>query len=243
MKYLVYVISLAKDTQKRQNLKNKFKDYDEFEIIDAIDGKNLNAKQYFDLIIPYFNRTKKIISPSEVGCALSHIKACEKFLQMGGAEHCLILEDDCLGNDECIKKAFEIAQNLPQNSFFHLGGFEQSKPPKIWGKIYNHTLNLSPLCIKNLTGAVSYIIDKKSALNILNAQKSILSLSDDYENVLKSVENVYFKNLFGVDLANSNIQDERSLKIKSKKPLLKKLSPILFVDKYLKGNVFAKDLS
>ena len=165
------------------------------------------------------------------------------FCKWGGVEHCLILEDDCLGNDECIKKAFEIAKNLPQNSFFHLGGFEQFKPPKIWGKIYNHTLKLSPLCIKNLTGAVSYIIDKKSALNILNAQKSILSLSDDYEMILKSVENVYFRNLFGVDLADSNIQDERSLKIKSKKPLLKKLSPILFVDKYLKGNVFAKNLN
>lgn len=41
----------------------------------------------------------KILTPGEVGCALSHVKALEYFLETDDS-YCLILEDDIKGGDK-----------------------------------------------------------------------------------------------------------------------------------------------
>ena len=51
MKYPVYVISLERDTKRKQNLKKQFKSYDEFEIIDAVDGSKIPSKEYYKYMI------------------------------------------------------------------------------------------------------------------------------------------------------------------------------------------------
>ena len=40
----IYLISLAKDTKRRELLQQKFSSYDSFNLIDAVDGRELNAR-------------------------------------------------------------------------------------------------------------------------------------------------------------------------------------------------------
>src|SRR5690606_22765699 len=90
----IYLISLEKDIQRRIDLEKKFlKSYQSMHWIKAINGKELSAKDYFYYTQQYFNAHKKLITPSEVGCTLSHIQTLEVFLETD-EEYCLILEDD-----------------------------------------------------------------------------------------------------------------------------------------------------
>ena len=41
--YPVFLISLAKDAGRREALKQRFKSYDKFTLIDAVDGRQMNA--------------------------------------------------------------------------------------------------------------------------------------------------------------------------------------------------------
>ena len=47
MQYPVYVISLAKDEERRNSLKKQFNSYNEFNIIDAVEGNKIDIQQYF----------------------------------------------------------------------------------------------------------------------------------------------------------------------------------------------------
>ena len=46
----IYLISLAKDTKRRELLQQKFGSYDSFNLIDAVDGRELNAREYYKII-------------------------------------------------------------------------------------------------------------------------------------------------------------------------------------------------
>ena len=45
----IYLISLAKDTKRRELLQQKFSSYDSFNLIDAVDGSELNAREYYKM--------------------------------------------------------------------------------------------------------------------------------------------------------------------------------------------------
>jgi len=51
------------------------------------------------------------MTPGEVGCALSHMKAYENLIH-SGEEYALILEDDVIGNDKDIEKIQELIPEL-----------------------------------------------------------------------------------------------------------------------------------
>ena len=99
-KFKIYVVNLKKDKDRRKNIiieieKQNIKNY---EIIDAINGNELSNKELDsasyknkNLINPW--NTK--MSPSQVGCALSHIKIYKKFIQTD-YNLALILEDDAV---------------------------------------------------------------------------------------------------------------------------------------------------
>lgn len=74
----IYLISLEQDIQRRTELAKRFpKTYPNMQWIQAVNGKDLSAKEYFSYAQQYFNIHQKIITPSEVGCTLSHIQALE----------------------------------------------------------------------------------------------------------------------------------------------------------------------
>lgn len=100
---IIYLISLEQDIQRRSELAQRFpENYPKMHWIKAINSNGFSAKDYFSYATQYFHSHKKMITPSEVGCTLSHIKALEIFLKTD-EEYALILEDDIIGEDESIK--------------------------------------------------------------------------------------------------------------------------------------------
>ncbi|MFA7418026.1 MAG: glycosyltransferase family 25 protein, partial [Acholeplasma sp.] len=98
----IYLISLPQDVERRAVLKDQFpRYYDQFIHIQAVDGRKLPAQEYFTKTLPFLKKYNRPMTPAEVGCALSHIKALEAFLETD-ATHALVLEDDIIGSDENI---------------------------------------------------------------------------------------------------------------------------------------------
>ncbi|WP_304342200.1 glycosyltransferase family 25 protein [Campylobacter ureolyticus] len=202
----IYFISLKKDEKRRENCKRQFpKYYNNFIQVEAVDGREIGSLKYFELINPAFYKLNKLLSPSEVGCSLSHKKVYELFLK-SEADYALILEDDIIGTDEDIEKVINLTKFLNPNSIFICGG--QDSYSVFVKEIYNNFYILSKY--SNLTGTCSYVITKNSAKKLLNLQTEILDIADNWERLSKDL-NVYFSDIFihPLDLQTSNIQKER----------------------------------
>ena len=90
-----FVISLASAGERRAYIEQHLTQLQHpFEFIDAVDGQRLSEKQ----LVNVYDRSKSLrngrgLSVSEIGCALSHLKAYRKMADEG-IGHALILEDD-----------------------------------------------------------------------------------------------------------------------------------------------------
>ncbi len=98
--FKVYVINLKRETKRRENIINELRKQriTDFEIIDAVDGKEIK-KNELDLLI---SKNNKFINPvnthmnaPEICCALSHIKVYKKFIKTD-MDYALIFEDDAI---------------------------------------------------------------------------------------------------------------------------------------------------
>jgi len=64
----------------------------------------------------YVQKYHKQMSPGELGCTMSHIKALEQFLKSDN-DVALILEDDIMGTDENIQKLIDLnVSSIDDNS-------------------------------------------------------------------------------------------------------------------------------
>ncbi|MBP3194898.1 MAG: glycosyltransferase family 25 protein [Cardiobacteriaceae bacterium] len=214
MKYPVFVISLTKDEERRKQLKEQFNSYNEFKIIDAVEGNKINIQEYFKYLSGSLAKYNVLISPNELGCTLSHIKAYEEFLQTD-AQYCLILEDDIIGGDEIIEKAFSLTDKIPKNAMILLGGGD----PKAWGKkIADNFYQISRYSLERIYNAHAYILDRQAAENLLSIQKDTPTLTDIWCLLLPQKEiSLYFSDLIRQNYGEnpSNIEIEREIKTKN----------------------------
>ncbi|MGG7073950.1 glycosyltransferase family 25 protein [Campylobacter sp. 9BO] len=227
MDYPVFLISLASDELRRQTLKERFTSYDKFNLINAVDGRSMLAKEYFSLARPSLQKHGKLLSPGEVGCTLSHMKAYEEFLK-SGAKLGLIIEDDVIGDDECVKLAFEMASKMPENAILHCGcqdWFEGrfslfAKKILASDKILLQDKDTSLFCIPGYSrtaiwSTAAYVVTKQSAESLLNTQKHTLCVSDHWDFLLgENGLKMYFCDIFShpkIGTTDSNIESERSV--------------------------------
>ncbi|QPH86778.1 glycosyltransferase family 25 protein [Campylobacter concisus] len=213
----IYLISLAKDTKRRELLQQKFSSYDSFKLIDAVDGRELNAREYYKIISPSFKAYGKVLSPAEVGCSLSHVKAYEEFLA-SEAKFALIFEDDVIGSDQAIKEAFLAASKMPENSVLICGmqdGLEgrfSAFGKKVDTSLSRPLWQVSKHSFSSIYRAGAYVLTKKSAKNLLEIHKRALCTTDVWDYLLGVNDmQMYFCDLFAhpTDLSGSNIEGER----------------------------------
>ncbi|EJP74638.1 MULTISPECIES: glycosyltransferase family 25 protein [Campylobacter] len=256
--YPVFLISLTKDAGRREALKRRFKSYDDFRLIDAVDGRQMNAREYFGYVLPSFRAYGKILSPAEVGCSLSHVKAYEAFLA-SEAKFALVLEDDVIGDDVGVAAAFELAEQIPQNSLL-VCGCQDGLAGRFsaFGKRVNLNANLentklwlvSKYSHSSIYRAGAYVLTRQSAQNLLRIHKRALCTTDVWEYLLKQDDMaMYFSDIFShpIDLSGSNIEAERI--DRGYKPNLKaRLKSLKFLfcsrfEKYFMGHerIFKRD--
>jgi glycosyl transferase family 25 len=211
---IIYFISIEGDDFRRTELKNCFpKFYPKMLWVKAVNGKSLSAKEYFFYAQKYLKNNKKLITPSELGCTLSHIKALKNFL-ITDEDYCLILEDDVIGCDQDIILLENLVNILPENSLMLCGGQEGLSFDKyILGKeIGDNIFSIPRFSTKFLSRTCCYIVDKKAAKKILMSHDDNLKVADHWYDIFTNNNiNFLFFNLFKhpVDLKNSHIECER----------------------------------
>lgn len=211
----IYIISLASDFERRENLKIIFpQSYNSFYFIDAVDfrGKNKSdIKEYYNCC-----NQESSLTPTEVACSLSHIKVLELFLKSKN-EYCLVFEDDVIGKEVDL---LLIKNFLSKNNFdlplVVLGGQESMKNSKflIGRKINNDDFWLIPRVSRIfLYRTCCYLINRKYAEHIITKQKKCLHRADDWLSFFDYNQPIFFKKIFQhpKSLEYSRIEAERIL--------------------------------
>src|SRR5690554_896256 len=119
----IYMISLKRDIERREQMQKKFpRYYPKFHIIDAVDAKDESSAeiiQKYDKPCPHDKR--RPLTKGEKCCAISHLLALEDFLQSGD-ERCIIVEDDVFGSDNNFDEAADWLDKLNLHGLAVLGG-------------------------------------------------------------------------------------------------------------------------
>ncbi|MDO6811817.1 glycosyltransferase family 25 protein [Tenacibaculum soleae] len=212
----IYLVSLDEDTQRRETLAKDFPlYYPNITRVSAVDGRKITAKSYYNSIIDYYRRTNKVLSPAELGCTLSHIKALKLFLNSDN-EFALILEDDVIGNDKNIDDIFSLTTVVHPNSLLICGGQEGLNARKYqFGKKskYEGLTEISMFSYRHVFRTCCYLVTKNSAKAIVDYQERNLTLADKWDVFFKDTDiKIFYKNSLShpKDLANSHIEQDRA---------------------------------
>lgn len=225
--YPIYLVSLEQDVSRREELAKHFpKYYTSFIRIQAVDGRKLSAKEYYDAVISFFQKHNRPMSPAELGCSLSHIQALKKFLQTD-EPLALIIEDDVNGTDADLELIQEKVALLSENSLLLCGGQMDYASKKFrYGK-YKDQLDLyqvAKFSYPVFYATCSYVVTRKSAQQILSFHARGITLADKWNEFFVSTDiNIYYSNILQhpEDLENSHIEADRL--IFKNKSLLQKL--------------------
>lgn len=242
----IYVISLKKDKYRRDILKVLFPlSYDRFKFIEAVNREDIDINFYFEKLIDFEKEYKRLMTPSEMGCTLSHIKALEEFIK-SGKKHALILEDDIIGNDQDIEDIEKTVLSIEFNGIVLCGG-QEGLPPD-WGKFrYGTKIAIAPNLFEStnysigfFSRAACYIVDRSFALHYIEKNSKKILLADDWVKYFNDTNyTLYFKKWFShpINLSSSNIEDQRLL-VESRVNRLNIIKNIFWVKFFKKINNF-----
>lgn len=184
----------------------------------GVNGKELSADAYFRTGVV---RKTVPLSPSEVGCSLSHLEAMRAFIK-SDARYLCVLEDDIEFVDADAFNAIDdawldgiVASDAPV--LLHLGG-QEGLPGrwKIHGtKIPAKNVDVWRLALPSLRWlwrTCGYIVNRRMAELVIARQESDLTLADSWKVfTLNTDPHVYYANMVNhpLDLAQSAIEAER----------------------------------
>lgn len=209
----IYLVSLKSDEKRREILKTRFKRYDEFKILEAVDGRLMPLNEYYKILTNSYKFHTRILSPGEIGCAKSHLNIYNTFLDTKD-EICLIIEDDIIGDDESIQKAFDTFKKLPSSSLLLCEGqlCNSIRDSILVKKVGENLYKVSNLSKMFITGTCAYMIDQNLAKTLKNSQEKALNLADRWDEF--GDFDIYISSIFTHPNTrdNSSIEDERNLK-------------------------------
>lgn len=149
----------------------------------GIKGGDLSAKEYFELGV---KGRSKPLSPSMVGCTLSHLAAVKEFLTTDD-QYALIMEDDAILPDDLTieKLSAELTRlKLPKNTLFSIGGIRMKECRKVRGTILDQEflsqkiLKVSPDFYQRICYAVAYIVDREIAQTLIDYHHPLRAADD-----------------------------------------------------------------
>lgn len=214
--YPIYLVSLDQDSPKRESLAERFpRHYPKMKRVDAVDGRKLSAKEFFDYVSTPIEFGHRLMLPGEVGCSLSHIHALESFLK-SDAEAALILEDDIIGYDSSIDAIMELIPSLPPESLLICGGQEGMPARKyIFGKNAGTAglYRLAPYSNNHIFRTCCYVVTRISATQILETHRQSLKLADAWGKFFdETTTRIYYTNKLAHprELSASHLEQDRS---------------------------------
>jgi len=236
-KYLISIESIDGFRLKNFFKQKIFSHFEsEFKKIGVV-GKNLSIDQYFSLAVV---GQQKPLSPGELGCTLSHVKALNDFVE-SNSDYALVIEDDAIEVNY-----FDLNQldkeinnlNLKKCFFLSLGGVQLNINNKLRGRIEKNKifeqkiLKLHSFSIQSLCYTYAYVVDKAMAQVLIDYHKKP-HVCDHWDEIYQFNKNVNFYVTFLFDhpeiihneKIESDIEDERKQMINTidrRKPILQK---------------------
>ena len=213
----IYLVSLRSDTKRREELKKRFPaNYDGFVHIEAVNGRDLSAKDYYEKTINFAARNRRPMSPSELGCTLSHLKVLETFVN-SGSDRALILEDDVVGTDSDIEAIRNISHRLHEDCLFICGGQDGLRTQKYQYGEQADIPGVYQVCkfsYRYMFRTCCYVVTKRSAQAIIDYQNATLSLADKWDEFFKGTSiKIYYANILShpQELGQSHIEQDRAV--------------------------------
>lgn len=184
--------------------------------IRAVSGKTMDPVEYYLQIQAYHRARGLIISPSELGCTLSHRAACEALLATSQPGAFIFEDDVCLhGQDE---QAFRQVMALGSSGFdfIHLGGMDGHEASRdrmradlVHAKPPVFSLELDDLHM--LMRTAGYWISRSLAEQLVRLPPF---LADDYVYLREklALQRLYYCDLVShpIAMTTSTIESERS---------------------------------
>ncbi|EAW1148523.1 glycosyltransferase family 25 protein [Salmonella enterica] len=212
------IISLVHHVERRERLINEMGKYKiQCRVSNAIDGRKLLADEYFSLFKANSSKLfgRGFLTPSELGCFLSHRKALSEFI-MSDKQWLVILEDDVIPNDN-VRELPGAILSFNESSIYILGGQDglKSFSRVVMGKETDKEKIRKVLLgtYRWMYRTCCYCIDRKGAKNIIKLMNDQRFFSDDWSFIMKNanLKNLFYGNYFThpVDLSSSSIEAER----------------------------------
>ena len=213
----IYLISLRSDTRRREELRMRFPaSYDEFVHVEAVYGAELSAKDYYEKTQNFAPRNKRPLSPSELGCTLSHLEALETFVS-SGSDRALILEDDVVGTDSDIEAIRSISHRLHEDCLLLCGGQEGLRTKKYQYGERTDIAGVYQVCkfsYRYMFGTFCYVVTRRSAQAIIDHQDANLSQADKWDEFFQGTNiSIYYANILShpEELGQSHIEKDRAV--------------------------------
>ena len=203
----IFVITLHPESEQLKKTMSQFPKYAQyFTIIQAIYGDRVYAKEYFEYILK--SNKSLLITPAQVGTALSHIRALKSFLATK-EQIALILEDDVIGNDMSIEHICNVASKIDGEFFLHCGGQYNSKIYAAQKAELPHgEYEIPRFAAIGLTCAQCYAVTRKAAEQVLKKQREAMLPADLWYYFFKDSNiNIYFTGaIWHIDLYKTSIK-------------------------------------
>lgn len=185
----IFWINLQRSNERRIKMENNFKKYNlQATRVDAIDGDNINLKEYKE----NFNINEKM-NKYEVACTLSHLKAIKTSYDQG-LEYALILEDD-VEFDYLDYKKYSLSFLLEELN--KINGECIQLSIIVSRKNFLKYANSDKLLIKGeLCSAVSYLITREGMKKVLDNFYNTKNINVSEHTIFKIVNNYITKPYF-----------------------------------------------
>jgi len=212
----IFIINLKKDNLKKLNILKQLDFYkiNNFEFIDAIDGTNIEYKDFFtntELITKWeqIHKKKHINKPGELGCLLSHLHIL-KIAKERRYTKWLHLEDDVLFHKDFDKLFNNMLSEVPSNwDLLYLG------TTQCYWRNYNKEYISENVFKANIScGTFAFAVSNKNIDFIIDQVQMLLYpidgvLVSEIQPFLNCY--VYKKYLMIAELNNSNIRSNQNI--------------------------------
>ena len=195
--------------------------------IKAVNGKKIAAGDYFRLSSLSKVSSGHFLSPSELGCALSHQAALDHLVaeQLPFAS---IFEDDAIPKTELASVLQSLSKQNLRGRFVHLGGLDGlSVQRNIYVKrTASTTFEIHDWSLPYLWRSCGYIVGYNAARQILEKYKLTMFRADDFNKIGAALSGRIEMSVciaHPISLINSSIEGERQLALRHTQPFFRKL--------------------
>lgn len=146
--------------------------------VEPILGALLSSTAYFSKVLPYYNQSGKLLTPAELGCALSHISIYNTIKDIG--EGAIIFEADIEPSAAQLRGAIGFCSKTDAD-FLHMGWH-----PDVENNVYfkgsktreNNLYVIEPQ--HNFYGAFAYFVSVRMAKELIKYHSNSIKLADSW---------------------------------------------------------------